>query len=86
MSVGEVTLTLVLMVNYVPTDLDRPLKETTDDKNLQYRVDYNNRPSNSISLIPPITSTSGRLHCEFVLFLFLQDQLPVHGVLLTSQV
>jgi hypothetical protein len=39
-NVGEVSLTLVLMGNFIyPTDLDRSLNETADvsvDKNLQY--------------------------------------------------
>ena len=42
---------------HYPTDFVfsfRPLNETVADKNLQYRADYNNRPSNSISLIPAI--------------------------------
>jgi hypothetical protein len=53
MIVGEVALTLVLMGNYItlPVDLDRPLNETVTDKNLQYRADYNNRPSNTISSV-----------------------------------
>ena len=55
---------------YYPTDLNRPLNEDATDKNLQYRVDYNNRPSNSISFTSSIGSVSGRLHCDFVLLLF----------------
>ena len=31
-----------------------------------YRPDYNNHSSNAISFIPAFTSTSDRLHCEFV--------------------
>ena len=56
---------------YYPADLDRPLRETIVDKILQYRADYNNRPSNVISFIPPVASTSDLLHCEFVHLLFL---------------
>jgi hypothetical protein len=37
-----------------------------------YRADYNNRPSSAVSFMPAITSTSGRLHSEFVRLLFLQ--------------
>ena len=44
---------------HYPTDIDRILKETDHDKNLQYRADYNNRPSHDISFIPDITTTSG---------------------------
>ena len=32
----------------------------------KYRADYNNNPPNSISFIPAITSTSGRLPCDIV--------------------
>jgi hypothetical protein len=37
-----------------------------------YRTDYNNRPSSAVSFMPPIPSTSVRLHSEFVRLLFLQ--------------
>ena len=57
---------------HYPHDLDRPLNEAAADKIRQYRADYNNRPSNAISFMPPIASTSGRLHSEFVRFVFLQ--------------
>ncbi len=55
----EVPLTLVSLVNSI-TPLTsffsfRPLNETVADKNLQYRADCNNRPSNSFSFIPTIT-------------------------------
>jgi hypothetical protein len=39
----------------------------------QYLAHHNNRPSNSISFITAIVSTSGLLHCEFVLLLILQS-------------
>ena len=58
---------------HYPVDIDRTLNETTTDKILQYRDDYNNRPSHTISFIPTIVSTAGRLHCEFVLLLYLQS-------------
>ena len=38
----------------------------------KYRTDYNNNPPNTISFMSAITSTSGRLHSEFVRLLFLQ--------------
>jgi hypothetical protein len=57
---------------HYPADLDRPLKEAAADKILQYRADYINRPSNAISFMPAVASTSGRLHYEFVRLLFLQ--------------
>jgi hypothetical protein len=56
---------------HCPHDMDKSLNETTPDKIRKYRADYNNNP-NSISFIPAITSTSGRLHSEFIRILFLQ--------------
>ncbi len=47
-------------------DIDRSLIEAADDKIRKYRADYNNNPPNSISFMPAIASTSGRLHSEFV--------------------
>ena len=41
-------------------------------KSYNTRTDYNNRPSHTISFMPAIASTPGRLHCEFVCLLFLQ--------------
>jgi hypothetical protein len=55
---------------HYPNDIDGPLNETVTDKIRQYHTDYNNRPSNTISFIPAISSTSGRLHWEFVHLLF----------------
>ena len=46
-----------------PVHYTRTLGSHTD---LQYRDDYNNRPSHSIAFIPTIGSTSGCLHSEFV--------------------
>jgi hypothetical protein len=46
---------------HYPADIDRTLNEAAADKVLQYRADYNNRPSHAISFIPAIASTS---HCE----------------------
>ena len=51
---------------------DRPLNEAAADKIRSDRADYNNRPSNAISFMPAIASTSVRLHSEFVRLLFLQ--------------
>jgi hypothetical protein len=45
---------------------------TTCDKIRKYRADYNNNPPNTVSFMPAIASTSGRLHSEFVRILFLQ--------------
>jgi hypothetical protein len=55
-----------------PNDINRSLKETTTDKIRKYRADYNNNPPNTVSFMADITSTSGRLHSEFVRLLFLQ--------------
>jgi hypothetical protein len=57
---------------HYPNDVDRSLHEAAADKIRKYRADCNNNPSNSISFMPAITSTSGRLHSEFVRLLFLQ--------------
>ena len=56
-------------------DKDRSLNEAAADKILKYHADYNNNPPISTAFIPAITSTSGRLHSEFIRLLFLQ----VHG-------
>jgi hypothetical protein len=55
-----------------PNNLDQPLNDAVPDKIRKYRADYNNRPPSAVSFIPAITSTSGRLHNEFVRLLFLQ--------------
>jgi hypothetical protein len=46
---------------HYPNDLDGPLNEAAADKIRQYRADYNNRPSNAISFMTAIASTSGHL-------------------------
>jgi hypothetical protein len=43
---------------HYPNDLDGPLNEAAADKIRQYRADYNNRPSNAISFMSAIASTS----------------------------
>jgi hypothetical protein len=50
---------------HYPNNLDGSLNEAAADKNRQYRADYKNCPSNPISFMPAIASTSGRLHSEF---------------------
>ena len=49
-----------------PNNLDKSLNDATTDKIRKYRADYNNRPPRTVSFIPDIASTSGRLHSEFV--------------------
>ncbi len=57
---------------HYPNDIDRSLNETAADKIRKYRADYNNNPPSSVAFMRIITSTSGRLHSEFVRLLFLQ--------------
>ena len=42
------------------------------EKISEYGADYSNSPSHSVSSMPTVATTSGRLHCELVRFLFLQ--------------
>jgi hypothetical protein len=56
-----------------PNKLDQSLNDTSADKIRKYRADYHNRPPNTVSFMPGIPSTSGRLHSEFVRLLFLQS-------------
>jgi tRNA-dihydrouridine synthase len=44
-TVGKVSLTSLNGNLHYPTDIDRTLNEVAADKILQYRFDYNNRPS-----------------------------------------
>jgi hypothetical protein len=55
-----------------PNNLDQSLSDAAADKIRKYRADYNSRPPSSVSFMPAIASTSGRLHSEFVRLLFLQ--------------
>jgi hypothetical protein len=48
-----------------PNKLDQSLNDTSADKIRKYRADYNNNPPNTVSFMPAIASTSGRLHSEF---------------------
>ena len=57
---------------HYPNVEDRSSNEATSNKIRKYRSDYNNRSPNAISCMSPIDGTSGRLHSEFVLLLFLQ--------------
>jgi hypothetical protein len=53
---------------HYPNDLDGSLNEDVVDKIRQYHTDYNNRPSNTISFMSDVSSTSGCLHSELVLW------------------
>jgi hypothetical protein len=52
----------------------------------KYRPDYNNRSPSAVSFMPPIASTSGRLHSEFVRLLFLQAHRETDHFFATSGV
>ncbi len=53
-------------------DIDQSLNEAVNDKIRKYRVDYNNNPPNTVSFMPTIAGTNGRLHGDFIRLLFLQ--------------
>jgi hypothetical protein len=57
---------------HYPIDIDKSLNEATAHKIREYRADYNNNPPRTVSFMTAITSTSGRLHSEFIRLLFLQ--------------
>jgi hypothetical protein len=69
-----------------PNNLDQSLNESDDDKIRKYRPDYNNRPPSVVSFIPAMTSTSGRLHSDFVRLLFLQTHRETDRFFATSGV
>ena len=56
-----------------PNDKDRSLNEAATYKILKYHSDYNNNPPHTVTFMPVIDSTSGRLHSEFIRLIFLQD-------------
>jgi hypothetical protein len=59
---------------HYPNDIDKSLNESVTDKIRKYRSDFINNSPNSVSFMPTIPSTSGRLrlHSEFVRLLCLQ--------------
>jgi hypothetical protein len=57
---------LVLRCWTFANNLDQSLNDAAVDKIRKYRSDYNNSPPSTVSFMPPIPSTSGRLHSEFV--------------------
>jgi hypothetical protein len=69
-----VVLTLILTDGHLkyPKNFDQSLNDEASDKVRKYCVDYNNRTPSVVSFMTAITSTSGRLHSEFVRLLFLQ--------------
>ncbi len=58
---------------HYPNDIDKSLNEAAADKIRKYRADYSNNPPSAVSFLHAISSTSGRLHSEFIRLLFLQD-------------
>ncbi len=54
-------------------DIDKSLNEAANDKIRKYRADYNNNPTNSVTFMPAIPGTNGRLHSVFIRLSFLQD-------------
>ena len=57
---------------HYPNGIDRSLHETDTDKIRKYHSDFTNNPPSTVSFMPTIFSTSGRLHSEFIRLLFLQ--------------
>jgi hypothetical protein len=51
---------------HYPNDIDKSFNEVDTDKIRKYRSDYNKTPHTSVSFMPAVASTSGRLHSEFV--------------------
>ncbi len=52
--------------------MNQSLNDPATDIVRKYLTDYNMNPPNTVSFIPVIPRTSGRLHSEFVRLLFLQ--------------
>jgi len=69
-----------------PNNLDRSLNEDAPDKIRKYRSDYNNNPPSVVSFMSAISSTSGRLHIEFIRLLFLQTHRETDRLLSDSGV
>ncbi len=59
-------------LHYPDDDVDKSLNEVVTDKIRKYRGDYNNFPPITVSFVSSITSTSGRIHSEFIRLLSLQ--------------
>ena len=51
---------------HYPNDIDKSHNESDTDKIRKYRSDYNNNPPTTVSFMFTVSSTSGRLHSEFV--------------------
>ncbi len=57
---------------HYPNDIDKSLNEAVTDKIRKNRSDYNNNPPTAVSFMSAISSSSRRLHSEFIRLLFLQ--------------
>ena len=62
---GNVNISGVLNLAPLNSLPANPLNGDVANKIHQYHTDYNNRPSNDISFMTTIASTSGCLHSEF---------------------
>ncbi len=71
---------------HYPNDIDKSLNETVTDKIRKYRADYNNNPPTVVSFMSVVSSTSRRLHSEFVRLLFLQDHQETDRFFVVSRV
>jgi hypothetical protein len=56
-----------------PNDIDKSLNEDAADEIRKNRSDYTNNLPSTVSFMTDVTSTSGRLHSEFIRLLFLQS-------------
>jgi hypothetical protein len=72
MNVGGVALILCLAAasGILILVIDEPLNDDDTEKIREYRADYSNRPSNSISFMPSVTTSSDLLQCEIGEFYF----------------
>ena len=66
-------MSLLLRSRFIDYDKKLKLGLEVTDKIIQYRADYDNPPANVISFMTDIAGTSGSLHSEFVILLFLQS-------------
>ena len=73
-------------MTHYPNDTDRSINEDVSYKIRKYRNDYNHNPLSVVSFMSPMTSTSGRLHCEFIRLLFLQRCGVLHRAVFEPQV
>jgi hypothetical protein len=69
---GDIELVGYLVNGAGPVPLVLDLNENANDKIRKYRTDYNNNPRNVVAFMVPIAGTNGRLHSDFITFLFLQ--------------